>query len=82
MGRLQRTIEFVDIIVKAWCILYNYARKHDGIKFSDTAYAFPLESLSESAESRTMSAANIEHMYFATYFTHPQGSIPWQHDRI
>jgi hypothetical protein len=68
---LDVNIEFVDIIVKVCCILHNCVRRHDGIKLSDTAHECPLESLSDSPESRTMSAAHVR-TYFATYFTSPQ----------
>lgn len=74
-------IEFADNIVKACCILHNYVRKNDGIQFLDTAYECPLENISNSLESRTMSAANVR-TYFATYFTSPQGSISCQYDKI
>jgi hypothetical protein len=67
---LDVNIEFVDITVKACCILHNYVHKHLGIKFSDTAYECLLKNLSDSPESRTMSAANVR-TYFASYFTFP-----------
>jgi hypothetical protein len=35
---LDVNIEFIDITVKACCILHNYVCKNDGIKFSDNAY--------------------------------------------
>ncbi|CAK1603948.1 unnamed protein product [Parnassius mnemosyne] len=66
-----------DQIIKACCILHNYVRKHDGIRFKDKLYGTELQSLRPTpVRSRISSIENRQ--YFAEYFDSPKGSIPWQ----
>lgn len=78
---LDVKLEFCDLIVKACCVLHNYVRSKDGIRFIDTAYECTLESVSTNPVERTISGANVRN-YFASYFTSPQGAVPWQYDKI
>jgi hypothetical protein len=39
-------VEFCDSMVKACCVLHNYARQKYGIHFMDTVHECPLESIS------------------------------------
>ncbi|CAK1592153.1 unnamed protein product [Parnassius mnemosyne] len=70
-----------DQIIKACCILHNYVRKHDGIRFKDKLYGTELQSLRHTpVRSRISSIENRQ--YFAEYFDSPKGSIPWQYEKI
>lgn len=75
------SIDFCDTIIKSCCLLHNFVRKRDGINFTDTAYECPLQSVNIEPHDRTISAVNIRN-YFATYFTSPQGSVPWQYNEL
>lgn len=74
-------LEFCDKIVMACCVLHNFVRRKNGINFTEAAYECPLESVSTRPETRLVSATNVRN-YFATYFTSPQGSVPWQYDKV
>jgi hypothetical protein len=37
--------DFADIVVKACCVLHNYVRARDGIRFEDTLHEGPLRTL-------------------------------------
>jgi hypothetical protein len=37
--------DFFDSFIKVCCVLHNYARKNYGIRFEDTLYDCPLESV-------------------------------------
>lgn len=76
--------EFCDSIVKAACVLHNFVRKKDGIRFEDTLYSCPsLENLANCNVRGTGTGTGLSvRDYFANYFTSPSGSIPWQYDKI
>lgn len=74
-------VEFCDKIVMACCILHNYVRVKDGIQFTDTAYECTLSNTSTNQWHRNMSCVNIRN-YFTSYFISPQGSVPWQYEKI
>lgn len=81
---LDVNIEFCVSIVKACCILHNYVRTKDGIMFSDTLYECPFENFTyqENQRGRHLTGGVNVRQYLTSYFTSPQGSIPWQYDKI
>lgn len=74
-------VNFCDSIIKACCVLHNYVRTKDGIRFVDTLYECPLDSHSHSAARGSISGVNIRN-YFTSYFTSPQGAVSWQYDKV
>jgi hypothetical protein len=67
-------------MVKACCVLHNYVQQKDGIHFMDTMYECPLESISPYGV-HGISGINIKDC-FASYFTSPQGAVPWQCEKL
>jgi hypothetical protein len=47
----------------------------------DTVYECPPESIPPYGVCRNLSGTNITE-YFVSYFTHPQGSVPWQYEKV
>lgn len=78
---LNVQINLADDIVKSCCVLHNFVRRRDGIRVEDECYECPLEPIS-LAGLRADSAGTQVRDYFANYFTSPQGSVPWQYDKI
>ena len=68
-------------IIKAACILHNFVRKRDGVRFEDTLYTAPFENISQQGARGTNSGLQVRD-YFANYFTSPQGSVHWQYDKV
>lgn len=78
---LDTNIKFSDSIVKACCILHNYVRKHDELRFEDTLYECPLENI-PTVGTRSNATGVAVRDYFANYFISPQGCVSWQYDKI
>ena len=78
---LDVNIEFCDSIVKACCMLHNYVRIKDGIRFTDTCYECPLQNIPSSYMRGTASGTAIRD-YFSSYFTSVQGCVTWQYDQV
>lgn len=74
-------VEFCDAIVKACCVLHNYVRIKDGVRFADTLYECPLESIIPCGVRGNVCGVNIGD-YFAFHFTSPQGAVSWQYDKV
>ncbi|KAL4720201.1 hypothetical protein ACJJTC_008719 [Scirpophaga incertulas] len=74
-------IEFCDKIVKACCIVHNFVRKYDGIRFKDELYGCNLRNMDPTSARPTVNCIE-KRDYFGNYFTSSSGSIPWQYDKI
>ncbi|XP_055905518.1 uncharacterized protein LOC129941006 [Eupeodes corollae] len=74
-------LSFCDNIIKACCILHNFVRKRDGIRYEDTLYECSLTkpNITNVRGSHDGSTARD---YFVKYFNSPQGSVPWQYEKI
>lgn len=70
-----------DIIVKACCILHNFVRKRDGLKFEDTLYDCPLDNMIAVGTRANTKGTELRE-YLSHYFVSPQGSLHWQYDKI
>ncbi|XP_039748215.1 protein ALP1-like [Pararge aegeria] len=74
-------IDFAEDIIKASCVLHNYVRTRDGLKFKDTLYNAPMTNLNTLHAGRgTPSSLNIRDK-FAHYFVN-DGRVPWQDTKI
>lgn len=78
---LDVQMDFCDSIIKASCILHNYVRQKDGVHFEDTLYECSLSSVTPNNVRGSRSGTTTRD-YFTKYFTSPQGSIPWQYEKI
>lgn len=81
-----RNTERVTNIIKSVCILHNFIRKNEGVKY--TPYE-QVENIQDSIDSTTVlpiqdlvlrdrASANEVRNYLANYFLTPRASIPWQ----
>ncbi|CAH1968365.1 unnamed protein product [Acanthoscelides obtectus] len=68
-------------IFKACCVLHNFVRKKDGIRVNDELYESPMQSCHPTGTRAKICGLKIRD-YFANYFTSPEGSRPWQYDKI
>lgn len=73
--------EFCDYIVKASCVLHNFVRKRDGIRYEDTLHGCPLDTIERVGTRSNVTGTSVRD-YFARYFTSPQGCVSWQYDKI
>lgn len=78
---LDVNVDFAVEIIKATCVLHNFVRKKDGYKFEDLLYQDPLDNIPAQGVRGTRDGTQVRD-YFATYFTSPQGSVPWQYEKI
>lgn len=81
-----RNTERVTDIIKSVCILHNFIRKKEGVKY--TPYE-QVENIQDSIDSTTVlpiqdlvlrdrASAHEVRNYLANYFLTPRASIPWQ----
>lgn len=78
---LDVKLEFCDAIIKACCILHNFLNREEGIHFEYTLYECCMENIDRVGVRGNMRGKEVRD-YFASYFTSPQGAVPWQYDRI
>lgn len=78
---LDVNLSFCDAIIQACCILHNYVRQRDGVRFEDTLYECPLTEMNPT-NVRGNHIGTTTREYFMKYFTTPGGSIPWQYEKI
>lgn len=78
---LDVRVEFADLIIKTCCILHNFVRKKDGVQMEDEFYECLLQSCPPAGIRPNRVGLNIRD-YMANYFTSPEGSVPWQYDKI
>jgi hypothetical protein len=75
-------IDFCVAIIKACCVLHNYVRIKDGVQFTDTVYDCPLINYRDNTNSLGRNNMTDVQQYFSCYFTSPQGSVPFQYDKV
>lgn len=78
---LDVNLKFCDAIIQACCILHNFVRQRDGVRFEDMLYECSLTEISHT-NVRGSHIGTTTRGYFVKYFTSPQGSIPWQYEKI
>lgn len=74
-------VRFSDIIIKTCCILHNFVRRNDGVRTEDESYECLLQGCEPVGIRADVCGMQIRD-YFANYFVTPQGSVPWQYDKI
>lgn len=79
---LDVNINFCIGIIKACCILHNYIRIKNGIRFIDTLYDCPMDMFTVNEDNRGRNSMTDIRQYFTSYFTSPQGSVPFQYDKV
>lgn len=67
--------DFIDIIVKACCILHNFVRKRDGINYDDTE-SFPFADVEDLGQGPRGHGLDVRNN-FANYFMQA-GAVPFQ----
>ncbi|XP_041440886.1 protein ALP1-like [Xenopus laevis] len=77
---IQLEPQFVDIIIKACCVLHNFVRLRDGYHFQDTL-TDDIPDI-DWAPVRGPTGGMRVRDQFANYFMSPDGAIPWQLNRI
>lgn len=70
------SIDFVDVIVQACCVLHNFVRQQDGYNFEDTL-SCPLESVPPHG-TRGNNVGMQTRDHFRYYFCSKEGALPWQ----
>lgn len=73
--------KLADDVVKSCCVLHNFVRRKDGIRVEDECYECPLNDIS-CIGLRSDTGGTEVRDYFANYFVSPEGSLPWQYDKI
>ena len=75
---MNLSLQFSKDVVKACCILHNFVRDREGIKFEDTLTINGLENVSTIPdEDESLSSLTIRDK-FANYFCSTEGSLSWQ----
>ena len=73
-------------VIKAACVLHNFVRERDGIRFQDTLEIDGLydnyNSTTDTFLSRGSKAAYAIRNKYARYFSGPEGAVPWQESKI
>ena len=72
--------DFAIDIVKACCILYNFIRTRDGIRYEDSLHSFPSHQASRDVTRNTRQPVSYQD-FFAQYFV-GDGQVPWQNKCI
>lgn len=78
---LDVKIDFAETIVKAICVLHNYAREIDSFNYEDTLYTAPLSNFSSTYTGRHVRDTDIIRNKFTNYFTN-EGKLEWQDKMI
>ena len=73
--------DFAYIVVNACCILHNYVRARDGIRFEETLHECPLQNIESLVTRSTVRGTEVRE-YFTKCFISPQGCLPWHYDKV
>lgn len=73
---LDVSIDKVDMIIQATCILHNFVREQDGYNFDDTL-SCNLESI-PALGTRGTTSGKTTRDHFANYFCSTEGAVEWQ----
>lgn len=82
-----RDPEKVNDIIKAACVLHNYARKREGLEYkprhfedceTTTSNIYAIKPPAQNITINTNSPATALRNYLANYFVTPRASLPWQ----
>ena len=73
--------DFCDEIVKTCCVLHNIVRESEDLNYEDAMYGSGMQSVPPIGTRGTNQGISIRE-HFSEYFLTPQGSIPWQYDKI
>ncbi|CAH2003785.1 unnamed protein product [Acanthoscelides obtectus] len=84
LHRPMNVMEEVAVsIIKACCILHNFVRVRDRIRFEDTLTITGLHDNDRAEpEGRGRKSAYKYRDAFADYFSSPAGAVPWQNTNI
>lgn len=76
---LNVNVDFATDIVKACCILHNFVRRRDGVRFEDMIVINGFEDVQELGQvPRGGRYAKECRDKFTTYFTSDAGKLPWR----
>lgn len=73
--------QFVDILVKAACVLHNFVRLRDGYKFEDTLTC-EMDDIPVRGTGGTSRNVQDVRNTFSDFFLSPAGCVPWQYDMV
>ncbi|NP_001090585.2 uncharacterized protein LOC100036828 [Xenopus laevis] len=77
---IQLEPDFVDIIIKACCVLHNFVRLRDGYIFQHTL-TDDIPDIDWAPVGGPTGGMRVRD-HFANYFMSPDGAVPWQLNRI
>lgn len=72
--------ENVTHVIKAACVLHNFVRVRDGINFEDAVSYQDLREVEFAINIQRLARTIRDN--FATYFTNPEGELPWKLSKI
>ncbi|XP_063238528.1 uncharacterized protein LOC134540023 isoform X4 [Bacillus rossius redtenbacheri] len=78
---LNVDLTLAEDIVSVCCLLHNFVKERDGIRFEDTLTVEGLLDMEPAGRPTPRLASNVRDM-FAKYFISAEGSVPWQMERI
>lgn len=78
---LDVELTLANQIIKTCCVLHNFVRDRDGVKFQDTLLVEGFYDLTRWPLPGGRVANTIRQKY-AEYFMTPEGSLPWQMKKI
>ncbi|KAJ8931154.1 hypothetical protein NQ314_015968 [Rhamnusium bicolor] len=74
--------DFVEVIVLATCVLHNFVRLRDGIRFEETLLSCDMTDIPVIGTGNPSLKSKDIRDKLADYFVSPSGSVPWQYDII
>ncbi|KAJ8941172.1 hypothetical protein NQ314_010471 [Rhamnusium bicolor] len=70
------------VIVLATCVLHNFVRLRDGIRFEETLLSCDMTDIPVIGTGNPSLKSKDIRDKLADYFVSPSGSVPWQYDMI